>query len=114
MWVLMSAHCLVEAVPGLNFLACATDAEHAAGESHGCDEECCPLEFAAFKAQRQPDLVTPPVLKQVRPVAPLDSAREVSPKVCRDTATASPPEISPPWSWCSRTAFPIRAPSILS
>jgi hypothetical protein len=114
-WAMLSSHCVLEALPGMDFFACADKIEHSsAEESHGCDEECCPVEFADYQVQRQPELVP---LCDV-PAVPSSMACAVDPgsftEVRVSPVTASPLELSHRWQFHLRLALPARAPSLSS
>lgn len=117
-WVLLTSHCKIEAMPGFEFLRCATDI-HAPAESDSggdpCkDAGCCSIESAQYHAPRQQEIAPVVVLD----IIPADNfgvveqllTKEVSPGIL----TAAPPDLRTSWQFLSRTALPVRAPSLAS
>lgn len=118
MWVLLTSHCKIEAMPGFEFLRCAADI-HAPAESESggdpCkDTGCCSIESAQYHAPRQHELV-PIVLLAIVPADNFSVVEQSLPKeVSLGILTAAPPELPTSWQFLSRTALPVRAPSLAS
>lgn len=115
LWVLVSSHCLFESVPGMDFFSCVDTAEHTSDESHGCDEECCPVEFGDYQVQRlDHDLILHCVLLKTPSENTLNLEQSLRAEVCVGILTAAPPESCKTWQFLFRTALPVRAPSVVS
>lgn len=117
-WVLLSFHCKFEALPGFEFLRCA--AEHQATAQSGaggdpCDDSgCCTVESAQFRAPRQHEHL-PVIVLAIVPAHHFGCLEPVLPEAdCRGVLVAAPPELPAPWQFLSRTALPVRAPSLAS
>ncbi len=117
-WVLLTSHCKIEAMPGFEFLRCATDI-HAPAESESggdpCkDTGCCLIESAQYHAPRQHELA-PVVVLAIVPADNFGVVEHSLPKeVSLGILTAAPPELPTSWQFLSRTALPVRAPSLAS
>ena len=113
-WVLLTSHCKIEAMPGFEFLRCAANFQ-ASNEGDPCkDAGCCSIESAQYQAPRQQEVA--PIL--VFAVVPADSfgivERSLPKEVSLGVLTAAPPDLPTSWQFLSRTALPIRAPSLAS
>lgn len=117
-WVLLTSHCKIEVMPGFEFLRCATDI-HAPAESESggdpCkDSGCCSFESAQYQAPRQQE-AAPVIVFAVIPADSLGVVERSLPKeVSLGILTAAPPELPTSWQFLSRTALPVRAPSLAS
>ena len=117
-WVLLTSHCKIEAMPGFEFLRCATDI-HAPAESESCgdpceDAGCCSIESAQYHAPRQYE-IAPVIVFDSIPSDNFGVVEQSLPKeVSLGILTAAPPEIPSSWQFLSRTALPPRAPSLAS
>ena len=114
LWVLVASHCLLETVPGLDFLRCSAETQTSATENHGCDDSCCGVESANYQAQRHQDLIPICIVAIVPSDIAIDFEQSLPPEVSLGILTAAPPELSKIWQFLSRTALPVRAPSITS
>jgi hypothetical protein len=111
LWLAATQHCRLENLPGLGFLKCTTDT----ATSSECEGDgCCAVESAAYKPSDDQQVAAPPapllvvlVVQEPRPDAPLGQA-------CLETPTRLPPELPQCWQFISRTALPVRAPSLAS
>lgn len=115
LWIVLSSHCVLEFMPGMDFLTCSADKEEAASDSHGCDKTCCAVEFGDYQAKRDTELMTPICfigIVTIHDACSLEQA--ILPVLGWGSATAAPPEIPKTWQFASRAALPIRAPSIAS
>ena len=109
LWLVATHHCQLEDVPGLAFLRCASPAP---ASSHCEGDSCQIVESGAYKLSDTRAYV---------PVAPL-VAVNVPAEVLEDSAEAEggaaiealPPELPQCWQFISRTALPVRAPSLAS
>jgi len=115
-WVPLTSHCRMEALPGLEFFRCAAEAQAPAEQGDPCDEgSCCPLETAQYQASRQDDAL-PILLDGLLTYS--DSfgviERSLPPEVCVGVLTAAPPELPASWQFYLRAAPRPRAPSLAS
>ena len=117
-WVLLTSHCKIEAVPGFEFLRCATDVhEPSESERSGdpCkDAGCCSVESAQYHAPRQHE-IAPVIVFDIIPMDNFGVVEQCLPKeVSLGILTAAPPELPTSWQFSLRTALPVRAPSLAS
>lgn len=109
----MSAHCQLENIPALKFLACPPDSD-SAGKSPDCgDASCCPAEKAQYKTQQNRTAIPSSELLLLLPVALTDVAATHD-EVSSAALTAAPPEFPKCWQFAFRAALPVRAPSLAS
>lgn len=113
-WLSMSMHCQLETVPGLEFLACQTAAPETNPNSHCGDNGCCAAEKSQYKTEQlRVSLPTPDLLPMA--LTPLLTPPNSLPdEVSLGILTAAPPQLLKTWQFASRTALPVRAPSIAS
>jgi hypothetical protein len=113
LWLPMSAHCQLERIPALKFLACGSDADSAGKDSDCSDMGCCPVEKSQYRANQNrvaiPSLDLLPLIVEFT-----DVATELPAKVSAATFGAIPPELPKCWQFVFRTASPPRAPSFAS
>ena len=117
-WVLLTSHCKIEAMPGFEFLRCATDvhtpAESESGGDPCKDAGCCSIESAQYHAPRHQEIAPVVVLA----IVPADNFGVVEKSLPREVSvgilTAAPPELPNSWQFLSRAALPVRAPSLAS
>jgi len=110
---LASMHCLLESVPGFDFLksCCFVDSE--AGKSKDCESDQCVVENGDYRSQEQTvSAPQPPLLLAL--LSPVIEAPLPEPQVASLVASESPPELPKVWQFSHRTALPVRAPSIAS
>ena len=108
LWLVATHHCQLEDVPSLAFLRCASPAP----TSSHCDGDSCQIvESGAYKISETRAHVVAPLVARIAPAVVLENAATAE----RTTAFKTlPPELSQSWQFISRTALPIRAPSIVS
>ena len=114
LWLGASNHCLLENIPALKFLVCSPDGEAAPHQNSDCEKDsCAAVEKAAFKTEKADVVAASPMLLLAAPLLPatrteaqLDPSFEAFPTPA--------PELPVTWQFISRTALPIRAPSIAS
>lgn len=116
-WVLLTSHCRIEAMPGFEFLRCATDVHASDKANEGgdpCkDAGCCSIESAQYHAPRQHEIAA--VVVAIVPADNFGVVEQSLPKeVSLGILTAAPPELPNSWQFLSRTALPVRAPSLAS
>lgn len=111
----MSMHCKVEGVPALKFLACETQSSNSQipdSPNHCSDKGCCAFEGAIYKAECSKLTVPPTVLVSSVLLALFQEEPKVESPLL--ISRESPLEFRQSWQFVSRTALPIRAPSVLS
>jgi hypothetical protein len=113
-WLPVSAHCQLETVPGLEFLACKTTAPASNPDSHCGDDGCCSAEKSEYKSEQLRLTLPLPDLLPVSLTPILDAANSLPAEVSVGILTAAPPQLRKTWQFASRTALPARAPSIAS
>jgi hypothetical protein len=106
LWVPITAHCMLENVPGLQFLKCATDTPDGAP----CQDECSQLESATYKISDTHADFLPPALTEVFAFVIFELRADEQ----LITLIETPPEILCSWQFLFRTALPPRAPSFVS
>jgi hypothetical protein len=111
------SHCLLESVPGLEFMACAGEAHaHEEGDDadRGCQGACCTVEFAKYQVQRH-DTLAPNALAPVIDAVAHSDAEPQGDRRGFARLPASPPlELSPTWQFLLRAAPSPRAPARFS
>ena len=114
-WTVVTAHCQIEVLPGMEFLRCVPGQESTpASDSHCGDNACANIEsghytttFARISAPAP--LFTLAVCAHALVEDPLPD-QEAKSALWTAEATAPPR----PWQFSHRTALPPRAPSIAS
>lgn len=117
LWALMSNHCGLEAITGLEVLACSSSADDESGHlpaDCGDEDACATVESGLYKpeegrvaAAAAPDIdVSFVSVLALEPSSIHESERPV-------TAGPSPPGLAQAWQFSSRAALPPRAPSLL-
>jgi hypothetical protein len=118
LWVAAGSHCLLEALPGLEFLACCQHSEAEKPLAHhdqDCDgDACATIESGFYKAEQQQ-------LAPEKPLPSLATCLTVVPDTVQSRALgspvfafSSPPELHRIWQFTQRTALPPRAPASAS
>lgn len=108
-------HCRVEGVPALKFLACETQSSNSEAPDspdHCAKKGCCAFEGAIYKAECSKLIIPPTDLVSSILVALLQEEPKVNTALL--ISTESPLEFRQSWQFVSRTALPIRAPSLLA
>jgi hypothetical protein len=118
LWVAAGSHCLLETLPGLEFLSCCQHPEAEKTPSHHekeCDGDgCAAVELGFYKLEQPQPAPVRQFFGLVVWLVPL-------PDNCRPSAldflvsvSSSPPELPRLWQFAQRTALPPRAPSFVS
>lgn len=113
-WVPITMHCKMEVVPGFEFLGCNTNTSESPLANNHCDGNCCSVEAGNYQASSSSQ--SAPILFAVilpEPVKALDVEASLPREVSLGVLTAAPPELSVIWQFISRTALPVRAPSLV-
>jgi hypothetical protein len=117
LWLPVSAHCQLEALTGLEFLACETDSRcHGDAKSTSDNADCCSVEKSQYQqaAQIRVDLPSPHLLSMMFTALILPAANALPTEVCGGILTAAPPELLSSHHFLFRAALPVRAPSLAS
>jgi hypothetical protein len=115
LWLPMAAHCQLESLPGLEFLACQTgDTASENSDSHCGEVGCCSVERAEYKTGQFRPTPPSPNWLPISPALLLTLARAMPDEIVLCVVTAAPPQLAAGWRFSSRTALPPRAPSIAS
>lgn len=116
-WLPMTSHCRLESIPGFEFLACLTEnnchGEQSSQNPAPEDAGCCSVEKSEYKTEQFRVTLPSPHLLAISSI-PLDLANTLPPEVCIGILTAAPPGLAASWQFSSRTALPVRAPSLAS
>ena len=115
LWPLVTSHCSLEQMPGLEFLACADETAAAPHQENDCETDgCASVESGFYKTEdgRQV-LPTPPLAASVFLTAILLESAKPAHGGCT-VFDAAPPELSKVWQFSQRAAAPPRAPSLAS
>ena len=117
LWAPVTSHCLLERLPGLDFLSCCPhDPGQCEDKEKDCEtDSCAVIEQGLYKLQEHSDLIPKPqtaaaafLLDFVFSPMRIDSREEsVQPM------PPSPP-LSSAWQFIYRAAVPVRAPSLLA
>lgn len=111
-WLPVTAHCQMEALPGFEFLECAS---HSAPSGDDCSENgCCAVESSSYQASRHEDTNVAVVFLHEIPRAAIAVDVSLQERIHLGILTAAPPELARSWQFVSRTALPVRAPSVAS
>ena len=113
-WLSMSMHCQLETVPGLEFLACKTTAPASNPNSHCGDDGCCAAEKSQYKNEQLRLKLPTPDWLMISSAPLLTPTKSLPDEVSLGILTAAPPQLLKTWHFASRTALPVRAPSIAS
>jgi len=114
LWLPASAHCQLEFIPGLQFLACASDGSVSENESSHCDDaNCCSIERSQYRTEIfQIALIT--LAPSFSNLLLADALKSLPVPIAGGVLTAAPPELLQPRHFISRAALPVRAPSLVS
>lgn len=113
LWTPITSHCLLEQVPGLGFLACASDCA-STGDSDNDADACQSVESASYKIEDSQPLVSDFTfaVALLKPILAFDRPPQKDPSLASRTDT--PSDIPSAWQFAFRTALPPRAPSLAS
>jgi hypothetical protein len=117
LWMVVGAHCLLEVLPGLEFLSCCQHAEAEKSPAHhekDCgDDGCSTIEAGFYKLEQTQHAPAKPLLL-VAWVTPLSDIAPTTVLGSLVSCSSSPPELPRLWQFSQRTALPPRAPSFVS
>lgn len=113
LWVPAVAHCQLESLTGLAFLQCHEETSDSHSSSQDCTD-CCAVEKSQFRsAQLRLTAPSPELLLILPALLPPVETVQLPPGQPLEL-TAAPPDLPPRWCFLSRTALPVRAPSLVS
>ena len=110
---LASMHCILEGVPGFDFLKTCCFMDTKPSGPHECDSDDCVVESGKYRTEEQTLSAPQPLLFLVF-LSSVIEAPLFEPQVALFVASDSPPELPRAWQFSHRTALPPRAPSIIS
>ena len=112
----MTSHCRLESVPGFEFLACLTESScHGEQSSEKpADAGCCSVEKSHYKTEQLRVTLPHLELQPVDSASAINLASTLPAEVSIGVLTAAPPGLTKSWQFSSRTALPVRAPSLAS
>ena len=113
LWLPASAHCQLESVPGLEFLRCSAETADAHQPDKDC-RNCCAVEKAHYRAEYLRLTIPAPGVLLLSLATGIPVAERLPAEVSVGLLTAAPPDLSATWQFSSRTALPVRAPSLAS
>ncbi len=115
LWPLVTSHCSLEHMPGLEFLACADEAAAAPHQENDCEtDSCASVESGFYKTEDGRQVVpTPPLAASPFLTAGLLEAAQPATAGCI-VFDSAPPELPKVWQFSHRAAAPPRAPSFVS
>ena len=116
-WALVTNHCKLESIHGLEFLACSAPVDATPHQPFDCGENdaCAAVEDGLYKTEESQVSAQKTATNPISPSFPLYSnfgphrplVRQISPD-------ATPPELAQRWQFALRTALSPRAPSLQS
>jgi hypothetical protein len=110
---LASMHCILEGVPGFDFLKTCCFVATGASSPKDCESDECVVENADYRAEEQAVSAPQPLLLLALLSFVIEAPLPES-QVASLAASGSPPELARFWQFAYRTALPPRAPSIAS
>jgi len=114
-WPLVTSHCSLEQMPGLEFLACADTGADASHQEQSCGTDGCASVESGFYKSDAAQLAVPPPPAALSPFLTALLREVVRPPVANtDRFYSAPPELLKVWQFSSRAAAPPRAPSLTS
>ena len=115
LWPLVTTHCSLEQMPGLEFLACADVADSVPHQDNDCEtDSCASVESGFYKTEDGHHVVPPPLLTPSAFLTAilLESAQPAA--VSRIVFDSAPLELLKVWQFSHRAAAPPRAPALPS
>ncbi|HEU5122548.1 MAG TPA: hypothetical protein VFW05_00635 [Verrucomicrobiae bacterium] len=114
LWLPAAAHCQLETIPGLQFLACASDSSPSGNEASHCDDtNCCSVERSQYRSEVF-DIALITLAPSFSNLLLADALKSLPVPIAGGVLTAAPPELLQPRHFISRAALPVRAPSLVS
>lgn len=110
---LASMHCILEGVPGFDFLKTCCFVDSAPSAPQDCESDECVVEKADYRSEEQTASAPQPLLLLALFSLAIEAPMP-EPQVASLVASESPPELPKVWQFFHRTALPPRAPSLAS
>ena len=117
LWVPITSHCQLEAIPSLTALLACCDHEDASAphEDQDCEQDACAsVESGDYRTQEHEPLLVSPDHISIEVAAVVVELSSLKDEVSLGILTTAPPEQHHIWQFAFRTALPVRAPSIAS
>jgi hypothetical protein len=115
LWPLVTSHCSLEKMPGLEFLACEDANATAPHQENECETDGCrSVESGFYKIEdrEQPSPGPAPIPSAILTAALAEAAKPAPLKIVAFDST--PPELPKVWQFTFRAALSPRAPSFVS
>ena len=113
LWVPVTMHCDLEAIPLFKFLACCAHSDAAPHQDNDCNEDACStVESGGYQIQTNPPPAHPPILTVVIGAASLNDLAPLQPTTW--SLPVPPPELPASWQFLIRAAPSVRAPGFAS
>jgi hypothetical protein len=117
-WVAVGSHCLLEMLPGLEFLSCCQHSQAERCSAHDDNEcagdGCAAIESGLYKTEKSQVAPARPLIPLVAWLDALSGEVQFHTPEFPVIASNSPPELLRAWQFSQRTALPPRAPSFVS
>ena len=113
LWLPVSVHCQLESIPGLEFLRCADETPSSQNPAEDCSN-CCAVEKSQYRTKHVRLTIPTLDLLPLCFTPALSAADNLPVEVSLGILTAAPPQLRKTWQFASRTALPVRAPSLAS
>jgi hypothetical protein len=115
LWPLVTSHCSLEQMPGLEILACADETATAPHQENDCQTDgCAAVESGFYKTEDGREVVPLPPLIPSAFLTTIFLEAAPPAAVSRVAIDSAPPELPQSWQFSFRTALPPRAPSFVS
>lgn len=115
LWLVQAGHCTFEAIPGLNYFACAGGESSESGAHSCCGGACKTVESRRNKVEEKKHLPAPQPDASVWLKAALTALASLQTNGhCKSNLADLRPELPNCWQFSLRTALPVRAPSFVS
>ena len=118
LWVPVTMHCVIESLPGIEFLSCCLhdDAKPEPSPAHqdnDCETDACAtVESGLYKQEDSSQPLSVPLLALAVWMWTADPPTDSTPVLI--PASSAPPELARFWQFSYRTALPPRAPSLVA
>ena len=113
LWMVVGSHCLLEHVPGFEFLRCESPGSADTSPCSQCDDEMCrALESGQYLSSGQAKAPVVALGMQVVQTSPAEGHPPFH--LTGGMLTDAPPDLSRIWQFSLRAALPPRAPSLVA
>jgi hypothetical protein len=115
LWVPVTAHCKLETLSGLDFLACVEHEDSVPHQDSDCQEDvCASVESGNYRMEDNPPQILLPLAILVPAIIDQPAENSLPPQPTFSAVSFAPPELSKGWQFFFRTALLPRAPSFVS